>query len=321
MNTNEIYENITEKIVSMLDQHIKNDFKGCWINVSNGSLFAKNIYSKHVYRGVNQIILSLFMDKYKYSLNNWLTFKQIQKLNGKIKKGSKSAYVVFSSKLYFDLITNKDITKIINEMLEIDEKVNFAKINVVPYLKYYNVFNVEQVENLPDEYYKTDEIEKLTEPERIIKAEQIINSTGAEIYFRPQNDAFYDFENDKIVIPERKQFFNSELFYITCFHEIAHWTSHPIRLNRKTGFIQGSKEYAFEELVAELTSAFLCATIGIEKHITENASYIQSWLKIMNDDKKFVILAASKAQEATDFILNLYKTNVKKTEKYAELVI
>ena len=321
MKTNEIYENITSSIMSMLDNHIKSEFKGCWLNISMGNVFAKNIVSKHVYRGVNQFILAEFVKEYNYKLNNWLTFSQISNLNGKIKKGSKSAFVVFSSKLYFDLITNKNITKIINEMLEINEKVNFDKINVVPYLKYYNVFNVEQVENLPDEYYKTKEIEKLSEPERIIKAEQIIENSEVEIYFRPQNDAFYDFENDKIVIPERKQFFNSDLFYVTCFHEMAHWTSHPKRLKRNISFVQGSKEYAFEELVAELTSAFVCATLGIEKHITENVSYIQSWLKIMNDDKRFVVSAASKAQEAADYIIAFCKPDLKKLEKYAELEI
>jgi len=321
MNTNAIYENITANIMSMLDKHIKSDFKGCWINVSNGSMFAKNIVSKHVYRGINQFILAYFMDKFNFKSNNWMTFPQLNNLNAKIKKGSKSSFVVFSSKLYFDLITNKNITKQINEMIDNNQFVDFDKINVVSYLKYYNVFNVEQVENLPNEYYISNELEKLTEPERIIKAEQIIENSEAEIYFRPQNDAFYDFENDRIVMPERKQFYSSELFYITCFHEISHSLCHPKRLNRFTSFVPGSKELAFEELIAELTSAFVCASIGIEKHITENASYIQSWLSFMNDDKRFVVSAASKAQEAADYILAFCKSDVKKADKYAKLEI
>jgi antirestriction protein ArdC len=177
----------------------------------------------------------------------------------------------------------------------------------VSYLKYFNVFNVSQVDNLPDDYYKIQEIEHLTEFEKDEKAELVIANSGAVIEYSPSNDAFYNWTLDKIYMPERKQFVSAEAFYNVLFHEMGHWTGNESRLNRKQSSKFGSKEYAFEELVAEINAAFLCAMLGFENKITDNVSYIDNWLSVMRNDKKFVIQASSQAQQSADFILDKSK--------------
>ncbi|PLX07103.1 MAG: hypothetical protein C0596_13335 [Marinilabiliales bacterium] len=170
-------------------------------------------------------------------------------------------------------------------------------------MKGYNVFNISQIENLPDEYYKHIELEDLTEFEKNENAENIINNTGAEIVYLPQNKAFYNHLEDKIYLPQRKQFVRTEAFYNVLFHELGHWTGNSQRLDRPKGNAFGSKEYAFEELIAEINAAFICALLGFKTKITDNVDYINSWLQVMRNDKQFVVQAASQAQKASDFIL------------------
>jgi antirestriction protein ArdC len=302
MNTQQIYERITATIIEMLEEHKQSNFSQSWYHLSE-DIFARNIVTNHVYSGINQLMLSYIKRKQNYSYNRWLTFKQIQKYNAKIIKGTKTAMVVYTSNLYFDDNTGENITRKVEAMIRNNQSIEDLNIKKVGYLKDYRVFNVACVEGLPESFYEKKELETLTEIDRDERADRIISGIGVNIIYEAQNEAYYKPSIDTIYMPLPKQFPNKETFLQIIFHEIGHSTGHPTRLNRQIKNVFGSKEYSFEELIAELTSAYLLAFLGYESQITNNVDYIDNWLSVMKDDKKFVIQAASQAQAASNYIL------------------
>ena len=302
MNTNDIYERITATIIEMLEEHKECNFSQSWYSLS-GDIFARNIVTNHTYNGINQLLLGFLKRKRQYPYNRWLTFKQLEKYNARIIKGSKAAMVVYKSAIYLDESTGKNLTRLVEELIRKGQPIDHLNIKKVGYLKSYNVFNVCCVEGLPEEFYEMAELDKLTEIEKDEKAERLISGTGANICFEAQNEAFYKPSEDKIYMPLPKQFVSKEAYYNVIFHEIAHMVGHPTRLNRPIENKFGSKEYAFEEMISEITSAYIMAYLGYESRITDNVNYIDNWLSVMKDDKKFIILASSQAQAASDFIL------------------
>lgn len=312
MNTQQIYEKITGIIIEMLENHKKNNYSESWVSLSGDSIFARNAVSKRYYRGINQLLLNYTKSKYGYVYNSWMTFKQLSALNGKIKKGSKASMIVYTSFIYVDRKTKKNITKLVEGLLKKEQSIDHLDYEKIGFLKKYNVFNLSQIEDLPGEYYQLNNLEDLTEFEKDERAEFIINSTGANIEYALKNSAYYIDETDTIHLPERKQFVSKQGFYNTAFHELAHWTGTENRLNRPKGYIFGSKDYAFEELIAEISAAFLCAYLGYQTTITNNVAYIDSWLSVMKNDTQFVVSASSQAQKASDFILQF--SNVEQFE-------
>lgn len=303
MNTQIIYDRITDVIIEMLENHKKSNFTSAWYNLSGDTLFARNRATQHVYSGINQLMLQYIANKYGYAFNGWLTFKQLSALSGKIRKGSKAALVVYKSDLYLDANTGENITPYILKMINSGQSIDHIDYQKRGYLKGYNVFNISQIENLPDEFYKMAELDKLSEFEQNEKAEYLIQSTNANIKYIAGNSAHYNPKTDEIQLPQRKQFISNEAFYSVVFHELGHWSGAKHRLNREIVNKFGSKEYAFEELIAELNTAYINAILGFESRITDNVSYINSWLSVMKNDKKFIVSASSKAQKASNFIL------------------
>jgi antirestriction protein ArdC len=307
MNTQKIYDRITDVIIEMLEQHKKSNFTSAWYSLSDDALFAHNRATKHTYSGINQLMLQYLRNKYDYAFNGWLTFKQLSELGGKIRKGSKAALVVYKSHLYLDANTGENITSLILKLLNSGQSIEHIDYQKRGYLKGYNVFNISQIENLPDEFYKMAELDKLSEFEQNEKAEYLIHCTDANIKHIAGNSAHYNPGTDEIQLPQRKQFISNEAFYSVVFHELGHWSGAKHRLNREITNKFGSKEYAFEELIAELNTAYINAMLGFESRITDNVSYINSWLSVMKNDKKFIVSASSQAQKASDFILEFSK--------------
>jgi antirestriction protein ArdC len=171
-------------------------------------------------------------------------------------------------------------------------------------MKGYTVFNVEQIEGLPGEYY--DKPEPAGEAvERIDRAEKFFASTGASIHHGGDR-AYYAIGPDHIKVPYIEAFRDAESYYATLAHEVTHWTRHESRLNRDFGRKQwGDEGYAQEELVAELGAAFLCADLGLTLVDREDhAAYIGSWLKVLKDDKRAIFRAAAHAQKAVNYLHN-----------------
>jgi len=303
MKKEEIYNRVTSKIIEILKSHKELNYSASWLHVGQ---FAKNAVSGKFYNGLNQLMLSFDTEKAGYPLNNWLTFNQIRKNGGKLKKGSRAEIVTFWKFLYFDE-NGKNITKLIESLkVSLTGNVKASYFKKVPVLRYFNVFNVAQTEDLPERFYKLPEpiAETMTQADRDKEADKIIKNTGANIQHLKQNKACYVPSLDYIKLPEVEQFFSPEDLYKTIFHELGHWTGHVKRLNRDMSGRFGDKSYAKEELIAELCSAFLCQSVNYKKTITSNAAYIENWLQALENDNKFIVSASSKAQKAANFIFS-----------------
>ncbi len=301
MKTHEIYQYVTDTIISLLETHME-DWNKPWISFGQDTDYARNPSSSRYYRGINQFLLSFALIHKGYFKNVWMTFNQIKDMEGFVKKDEKSLPVIFYKSAFIDKSNRYYAPETVSEMGT--EKAHSLGIQNVPIIKLYHVFNVAQTEGLNEEFYHIEPQGELTSFEKDEAAENLIKSTGAAIEITESNRAYYNPVRDKIMLPLREQFKGeAEPFYATALHELGHWTGHETRLNRKGGTVFGDAEYAKEELVAELTSAFCCAHLGFSKNITNNAAYIRNWLTILKKDNKAVVSAAADAQRAADYII------------------
>lgn len=221
----------------------------------------------------------------------YITFNQVKKEGGKVKRGEKSNIIVFWN------------------LKEYEKKDNVEEKIKVPILQYYKVFHIEQCENIEPKYFKeSKQINTILEAEKIKLS--YTSRENLEIRETLTNYAFYDKNNDYIQVPVINQYENPNDFYSTLFHEMVHSTGHFNRLNRfnkddKLNDVEENSEYSKEELVAEISSAALLNMIGIEtdKTFKESASYLNGWIKTLENDVNFIISAAGKADKAVNYIL------------------
>ncbi len=286
--SNKVYEIVTNKIIEQLEKGTVPWHK-TWISKDGAKGDDYNMISKKPYRGINRILLSMSRLNNDLTSNQWLTFKQANEKGGSVKAGEKATMVVFWKPLTFKK----------------DDSGNEIEERTIPILRYYNVFNVEQTTLEPDVSQKeeTKIINKIEECENILSGFK-----DSPVIDYGYNQAFYSPLSDKVSLPDADAFDSEECYYTTLFHELVHSTGHKTRLSRagitSTTFF-GDHEYSREELIAEMGAAFLCSNTGIEnKTIDNSAAYIKGWLKKLRDDKRVVILAASAAQKASDYILS-----------------
>lgn len=300
MKSHEIYKTVTNKIIELLESHQEN-WQRPWIMFGQDNDFARNPQTGKYYRGINQFLLSISMMERTYLKNTWMTFKQIKDKGGNVLKGEKSTPIIFYKTGYLDE-NESYVSPKSYEAMTPDQQ---GEITSIPILKLYYVFNVSsQTEGLDISYYEAPIQEPLQEFEKDERAEGVIKTTGIAVEIIQGNTAYYDRVSDKVRTPLREQFKGqTESYYEVVFHELAHATGAPSRLNRKKGKSFGDTDYAKEELVAELTSAFVCASLGFSKTIINNAAYIKNWLGVLKQDEKAIIKAANEAQKAADYIL------------------
>ncbi|HEX3037254.1 MAG TPA: zincin-like metallopeptidase domain-containing protein [Thermodesulfobacteriota bacterium] len=287
-----VYDNVTGKIMELLQQG-EIPWRKPW-KTSGGP---RNLITRKAYKGINSFLLNCS----PYSSPYWLTFKQAQEKGGHIRKGERSSLVVFWKWLDRKGQTTSDDTDT-GELSPTSGKI--------PLLRYYNVFNLDQVDGI-----QAPQEEEITNPfTPIATADQIIQNMQNRPEIQYGGDrACYSPHLDYIKLPPQESFHSPEEFYSTAFHELAHATGHSSRLNRKgiteTSYF-GSHEYSQEELVAEFGASMLCGFAGIEQATIQNsAAYIQGWLKVLNGDKRLAIIAAGQGQKACDFILNRKEEN------------
>lgn len=282
MKNIEVYDIVNKIIFAELEKGII-PWKRPWL-----VNFPINLASKKEYQGFNWWLLMLIQEEKNYKSNIWATFNQINIFKGKIKKGEHSTPVVFWNIL--EIKTDKIDTK------------GKAIVKKIPLLRYYKVFNLDQTEGIKMEDTKISIENNYT-------GDSIISKYQKQVSIRYiGNEAYYSPINDKINIPNRKQFTSNSEFYATNFHEMVHSTGHLKRLNRfnQEGYnhIHGSEDYSKEELIAEMGSAYLCAKVKILPNIVKNhTAYLQNWLKALKNDKTLLVSAAGKAQRAVEFIL------------------
>jgi antirestriction protein ArdC len=190
---------------------------------------------------------------------------------------------------------------------ETDADTGEESEHAIPFMKGYVVFNVEQIDGLPEHYYGKPAPRGET-VQRIERAESFLAATGATVR-HGGNRAFYSPASDHVQMPPVEAFRDAEGYYSTLAHEVTHWTRHPSRLDRDFGRKRyGDEGYAMEELVAELGSAFLAADLELTPEVREDhASYIASWIKVLKNDKRAIFSAASHAQRAADFLHRLQR--------------
>jgi antirestriction protein ArdC len=296
MKTTELHENVTNSIIKMLEAGTKpweSPFAGCY----RGNPLRQ---TGERYKGINTIVLWAMAEIHGFTGKHWFTYKQAKDLGAQVRKGEKSSPIVFYSTI------EKENTE--NE-----------KPDIIPFLKSYSVFNACQIDGLPEDYTLNMTVPYVNTDKPIPSIDKYISSIGAEI----TNDvgrAYYLVESNTVNIPPFEKFKNAEGYYSTALHELIHWTGHSKRLNRANSPCknkdEAKKQYAFEELVAEIGAAFLCADLGITTEPREDhAAYLASWLSILKADNKAIFKAAAAAQKACDYLHNCQASTI--TERVA----
>ena len=279
-----LYEEVTARVVAELEQG-----RVPWVQPWGAGKAAlglpRNGLSGQSYSGINILILWGAVIEGGYPSQFWLTYRQALALDGHVRKGERGVSVCYADRF-------TPTSEIERAEAEGDEP------NSIPFLKRFTVFNAAQCEGL---------VPSLTAPaaplpERMVHedAERLIAATNAD--FRVGGDrAYYVPSADYIQVPPQPAFFEQINYYRTCFHELGHWTGHEKRLARDLSGGLGSKLYAREELVAEMTSAFICAALGIVPTV-RHADYIGSWLEVLREDSRAIFRATSQASKAANFI-------------------
>ncbi|HTQ10397.1 MAG TPA: zincin-like metallopeptidase domain-containing protein [Fimbriimonadaceae bacterium] len=273
------YQIVTDKIIQALERGVV-PWRKPWHTQEGPPC---NAVSRRPYHGVNLLLLSLA----HYQDHRWLTYKQAKELGGFVRPGESSSIAVFWK-----------AWKIEDE----EQKDGEVKRRQVSVLRFYNLFNVVQCEGLGLPELEGDGRQ---EHERIAAAEALVRNVpdSPRLHEGDKQACYYPLA-DVVSIPALSSFVSADSYYNTLFHELAHATGHESRLNRPgMRSIFGSRDYAREELVAELTSAFCCAMLGLDNSLLEDsASYIGGWLKTLHDDPRAIVVAASQAQRATDYL-------------------
>ncbi|MGX5858301.1 ArdC family protein [Dyadobacter jiangsuensis] len=286
--SNDVYARVTQKIIADLEQG-NLTWRKPWDSLKLDGFVQRPLRWNDIpYSGINTIMLWAVAAEQGFHYPHWMTFNQAIDLKANIRKGEKGTQVV-----YADHIVKQD-----------EDKNGETITTQIPFLKGYIVFNVAQIDNLPEKYYQHEPVLE-TSIERDQRLDQFFQSTHADI--RVGTNAAYSIDHDRIMMPPFETFETVPSYYATLAHEMCHWTRHPKRLDRDFGRKRfGDEGYAKEELVAELGACFLACDLGIEPTPeVEHAAYIQSWLRALNDDKKLIFSAASHAQKAVEYILAL----------------
>jgi antirestriction protein ArdC len=294
-----LYLTVTNQIMELLESQ-KLTWDKPWITLSKDGKRPHNAGSGRMYSGLNQILLSIRQMRAKYPYSGWLTYKQIQDKGGRVVANNKASSIFHYKLIYTDNMGRKHEPDQVLQMSLNERKDLELKKQLL--LLYYNVFNLAQTSGLAESFYTLNDQPILTEVQKDDTAEKLISNTKARIIHMVANEACYNYVNDVIFLPERNQFKGTVPYYETALHELAHWTGHKSRLDRSLKNVFGSEEYAKEELVAELCSAFLCADLGFSMSITNNAAYIQDWIRVLKSDSHYIFKAIKGAEEAARFI-------------------
>lgn len=285
----DVYTRVTDRIVQDLERGVLPWLKPWNAEHAVGRICRPLRFNGERYSGVNVLTLWAEAETRGYGCPIWMTFQQAIALGGHVRKGQHGAPVVYASRF------TKTETTAAGDEVERE----------IPFLRQYWVFNCEQIDGLPASFYQPAEQPKTT-LERVANADAFFAATGAEIR-HGGNQAYYAGGSDHVQMPPFECFRDAESYYATLAHELTHWTKHPSRLNRDFGRKRfGDEGYAVEELVAELGAAFLCADLQITAEVrSDHASYLDSWLKVLKQDKRAIFTAASHASKAVDFLESL----------------
>jgi len=270
----DIYAEITSRIITQMEQGLI-PWQKPWI----GSNSAISYATGKPYSLLNQMLLG--------EPGEYLTYKQCTQAGGHVRKGEKARMVVFWKWLQ-----------------QTDEET--GEVKEIPYLRYYSVFHISQCEGIAPRH--------INSPENAFTADQTAESiislylerSGVSLCHKDISSAFYRPSDDSISLPYRERFKSTAGYYGTAFHELAHSTGHASRLNRINSTAHfGRTDYSKEELIAEIAASALVNHAGLETtdSFRNNAAYVQNWLQVLKNDKRFIVSASGKAEKAVSLIL------------------
>jgi antirestriction protein ArdC len=277
----DLYQTVTDQVLDLMSQHGAD-----WVKPWTGAGIPTNASTGAEYQGSNILMLGMAAFAQGFEASHWATYKQWQALGAQVRRGEQSTIGIFFKPL-----------------IKRDDDGTERKI---PMIKAFRVFNADQVDGSTPPV-----VEGQGEAERIEAVEVFLGNTGADIRHGGAG-AFYMPDLDRISLPHRETFTGTttstatEAYYGTAFHELGHWTGAKHRLARDLSGRFGTAKYAGEELVAELTSAFLCAHLGISPTPrADHAQYLNAWMQKLREDKRAFLTAASAAQKAADYLRGL----------------
>ena len=274
----DIHQAITDQILAAMEQ-ARGTGRRLWDSQPSLPL---NLTTGKPYQGINTLILWAAGLSHGYTSPYWLTYKQAAERGGQVRKGEHGTVCVFY-KPWESTDTNKDTgeTEIVKGAV----------------LKSFTVFNLDQVDGIeaPAREPRAP-FAAIGEAERILRASPApIKTGGTQAFYRPAPDTIH--------LPNREAFISAESFYSVALHEMTHSTGHKSRLDRDFSGRFGTEAYAFEELIAELGSAFLNTDLGIiGSTLQDHADYLAHWIAILKSDKKAILTAAAQASKAHGFI-------------------
>jgi antirestriction protein ArdC len=282
-----LYHEITDKIIAELEAG-----RLPWVQpwgtsaVQAPLAMPKNAATDRRYSGINVLILWGAVVQHGFPGQSWLTFRQALSLGGNVRKGERGTTVVFADRFIPD-----------QERARAREQGD--EPNAIPFLKRFTVFNVAQCDGLPNDLVTVPP--PVQDGLILPDVEALIRASGADLRLGGDK-AFYSSALDYIQVPRPEAYFEPINWHRTALHELGHWSGASTRLARDLSGGFGSKSYAREELVAEMTAAFTCATLGITPTV-RHADYIGSWLEVLREDDRAIVRAASAASKAAEFLL------------------
>ncbi|HDL7933783.1 TPA: DUF1738 domain-containing protein [Yersinia enterocolitica] len=295
----DLFTVVTNKIITALEKGTspwRKPWQTCNKELAQNHGLPVNAITGRAYSGIN--VMLLWIDTYNKGFNShqWLTFKQAIDAGGHVRKGEKSTLVTLF-KPYEKPATDSHGQPVFDANGEII-------MSRRSFITSFHLFNTEQCDGLSEQQPHT--VPMISDSERMARVEQVVACGGVKVTHSYQDRAFYSSMVDRITMPERIQFNKISDYYSTLLHELVHSTGHASRLARD-GIVSmsrrfGNPVYAFEELVAEIGSAFLCAELGIQGEV-QHDSYIASWLKVLKEDNRAIFRAGRYAREAFEYLI------------------
>lgn len=277
----DVYQRVTDRIIDLIESgSATGDWMKPWAVAAAEGDPVNAVTHRH-YRGVNVLLLWSAAVVHGWASNEWASYRQWSSRDAQVRKGEHGEQIVFFKQLVVEDEDAKDGTR------------------KIPLLRFYTVFNADQVDG-----YEDADLEQ-NEDGRLDVCDAHVSGTMAKIK-HGGGRAYYTPALDTIRLPDFKRFKDAVAYYTAAFHELTHWSGAQQRLDRKLTGDKGKAEYAFEELIAELGSAFQAARLGIEPHAREDhAEYVANWLAGLRHDKKAIVTAASRASDAADYLFDL----------------
>ncbi|CCD98875.1 zincin-like metallopeptidase domain-containing protein [Bradyrhizobium sp. STM 3809] len=282
-----LYEEITSKIIGELEAGRVPWVQPWGTQAAKAQLaLPRNATTGRAYTGINVLILWGSVIEHGFTGQSWLTFRQALSVGGHVRKGERGVSVV-----YADRFVPSDERQRAREVGE--------EAQAIPFLKRFTVFNIDQCGGLPEDIATASPPPLPVAVEPVV--ETLIANSGVDFRIGGHR-AFYAPVEDFVQVPPPAAFFEPINWHRTALHELAHASGHSSRLNRDLSGRFGSRKYAFEELIAEIASAFSCASLGIVPTV-RHADYIGAWLDVLREDNRAIVRAASQASRVADYLL------------------